>query len=114
MADIVHACGPQLARYLTFSAGQIDAETALAAGFLLEVVAAEALQARADELAQGIAANAPISVCASKLAIRAVLSGSQDDVEAARRLGAATFDSADYAEGRAAFRDRRKPLFQGD
>src|SRR5690606_3590918 len=38
MADFVHALGPQMAKYLAFTAARIDADTALAAGFLLEVV----------------------------------------------------------------------------
>ncbi len=113
MADIVESCGPQLARFLTFSAATVDAETALRAGFLLEIRAAEELYERAAELAAQIAANAPMSIRASRAAIRAVLSRTPEDAEEARRLGAATFDSADYAEGRAAFRDRRKPLFRG-
>lgn len=113
MADIVRACGPQMAKLLTFGAGRIDAARALGAGFLAEVVPAAALDAHAAGLAAAIAANAPLSVRASKAAIRAVLTGEPADAEAARALGAATFDSADYAEGRAAFRDKRQPRFTG-
>jgi enoyl-CoA hydratase/carnithine racemase len=113
MADIVHACGPQFARLLTFSGASFGSAAALAAGFLAETVPDEELDARAGELAARIAANAPLSIRASKAAIRAVLTGASEDAEEARRLGEATFSSADYAEGRAAFREKRQPRFAG-
>lgn len=114
MRDIVHAAGAQMAKYLAFSAATIDADAALAAGFLLEVVEnGEALAARAQAIAAGIAASAPLSNRASKAAIEAVLSGEPAALAKARALGDATFDSADYAEGRAAFRERRAPRFEG-
>lgn len=113
MRDIVGAVGPQMARYLTFTGNRIDAETALKAGFLLEILAPEALERRAAELAATIAANAPLSVRASKLAIHAELSGDTSDVDLARSVGDTTFTSTDYAEGRAAFQARRRPEFVG-
>ncbi|MDN2568175.1 enoyl-CoA hydratase-related protein [Aquibium sp. A9E412] len=113
MADIVAAVGSQMARYLTYSGERLDARGALAAGFVLETVAGEALAKRADALAATIAANAPLSIRASKAAIAAALSGAPEDAERARALGEATFDSADYAEGRAAFKARRAPRFTG-
>jgi len=113
MQDIVFSAGPQMARYLAFTGARIGAEEAAAAGFLLEAVADKELDARAAAIAKAIAANAPLSVRASKLSIRAVLSGEAADAEAAREAGAATFRSADYAEGRAAFAERRTPEFSG-
>lgn len=114
MADIVNAVGPQMAKYLTFSAARIDAEAALAAGFLFEIVGAGRLDARVAELAEAVAGNAPLSVRASKAAITAALSGRPEDIERARRMGDATFESSDYAEGRAAFAERRRPVFSGE
>lgn len=113
MVDIVNAVGPQTAKYLAFSAARIDAAAAHAAGFLLEVVDADRLDDRVAVLAQTIARNAPLSVRASKAAIAAVLSGRPDDNERAQSLGDATFESSDYAEGRAAFAEKRRPVFSG-
>lgn len=113
MADIVHAAGPQMAKYLAFSAARIDARAALAAGFLLEIVEPDDFETRISALADEIATNAPLSNRASKAAIRAVLSGNPADISHARTMGDETFDSADYAEGRAAFAARRKPVFVG-
>lgn len=113
MADFVHALGAQMAKYLAFTAARIDAETALTAGFLLEVVEPAGLEKRAVELASTIAANAPLSNKASKASIRASLTLAPEDVEAAAALGDATFESADYAEGRKAFREKRPARFSG-
>lgn len=113
MADIVGAVGPQMAKYLTFSAARLDAKAALDAGFLLDVVEPDRLETRVTGLAAAIADNAPLSVRASKAAIRAVMSKKPDDLEQAQMLGDLTFDSSDYAEGRAAFQQKRRPAFEG-
>ena len=113
MIDIVNACGPQLARYLMFSAARISAEEAFENGLALSVLEPGALEAETARIAGAIAANAPLSVRASKAAIAATLSGRSDLADIAARLGAETFSSEDYAEGRAAFRERRTPRFEG-
>lgn len=113
MIDIVSTLGPQYARYLTYSAGRIDAPAAHGAGFLLELCAKGEALARAEAIAATIAANAPLSVRASKHAIRAAIAADTKLAREARQIGDATFDSADYAEGRAAFKGKRAPLFKG-
>lgn len=113
MGDIVWAAGPQMARYLTYTAGRIDAPAALAAGFLLEIVEPARFDTRIDETARTIADNAPLSVRASKAAIRAALSHDAGEIALAQTAGDATFLSDDYAEGRAAFAGRRTPVFKG-
>lgn len=113
MGDIVWAAGPQMARYLTYTAGRIDAQAALSAGFLLEIADAERFDVRVGEVARTIAENAPLSVRASKAAIRSALSHDPGEAALAQALGDATFLSDDYAEGRAAFAGRRAPAFKG-
>lgn len=113
MCDIVHAVGAQRAKYLTYSAARLDVSAALDAGLLLEVTEFSVLEARAMALATTIAANAPLSVRASKASIRAVLTGLSTDADKAAALGHSTFESADYAEGRTAFHEKRPARFTG-
>lgn len=113
MIDVVKAAGDQMARYLTLTAQPIDAATALRAGFLLEVTQADAFDARIAEIAGAIARSAPLSVRASRLAIASILTGDPALAQEAASTGQATFDSEDYAEGRAAFRGKREPVFGG-
>lgn len=113
MRDIVAACGPQFARYLLFSAARITAQQAMSAGLLVKLTEEGLLERETDEIAQAIARNAPLSIRASKMSIAATLAGDAEMLAAAGRIGADTFSSEDYAEGRAAFRERRPPVFSG-
>ena len=47
------------------------------------------------------------------LALRAVEQADEDLLREAEIIGGQTFESADYAEGRSAFVERRRPRFQG-
>lgn len=113
MIDIVSTCGSQMARYLVYSGARISADEAQKTGFLLAVHDFEDVFAAASSMAQTFAENAPLSIRASKAAISAAITASTDMAQLAGRLAAATFDSEDYAEGRAAFREKRKPSFKG-
>ncbi|MBB5572427.1 MULTISPECIES: enoyl-CoA hydratase-related protein [Rhizobium] len=111
--DIVNALGPQMARVTLFTGAQMSTDKMVAAGFLLEEITTDAFDDEVSALARAIAANAPIALHASKLAVRAVIEQDSDLLREAEVIGAETFDSADYAEGRAAFAARRKPHFTG-
>jgi len=111
--DIVNALGPQMAKVTLFTGAPMAADKMVAAGFLLEEIAADAFDGEVSALAHAIAANAPIALHASKLAVRAVIEQDSDLLREAEVIGAETFDSADYVEGRAAFVARRKPHFTG-
>ncbi|HCL65693.1 MAG TPA: enoyl-CoA hydratase [Rhizobium sp.] len=111
--DFALSLGAQLARKALYTGAPMRAAELVGSGFLLEVTVPEALDAAAFSLAEIIAANAPLSVQASKLALRATAQNDDDLLREAEVIGASTFDSADYAEGRAAFSEKRRPVFTG-
>ena len=70
--------------------------------------------ARAQAIAAVIAQNAPLSLSAVKRALRAATDGPlAAGFELERALYGALAVTADRKEGRQAFRERRKPNFQG-
>ena len=110
MADIVAAVGEQTAKYLVYSAARVDAVKMQSFGFLFDVIAKDDLEGRIDDLAHQIASLAPLTHKASKAAIKATRLG---ETQMAKELGDATFASEDYAEGRRAFQEKRRPVFNG-
>ncbi len=111
--DIVSALGDQIARFALYTGEVMLPERLAMSGFLLECHPPEKLGPSAEALAATIAGNAPLSVRASKLAIRGASETDPVLISDAATLGAATFDSQDYAEGRLAFAEKRKPQFTG-
>lgn len=106
--------GPAQAREIMFTARRFDAAEALRIGLVNRVVGAAALEDAARGMAEAIAANAPLTVRAAKAAIGEALKDPADrDTAAVDAMVRACFDSADYAEGRRAFMEKRKPRFAG-
>ncbi len=114
IADVVAAVGPQRAKEMFFTARRMTAAEALEIGLLAAVHSVEALENEAIDLATVIAHNAPLTLRAAKAAIDAVVDGALP----ARRetlvaLTDACFASADFAEGRIAFLEKREAKFHG-
>ena len=92
----------------------IDAREALRIGLVDEVVPAAELMARAETIALEIAANAPLAIAEM---LRAVDEGLDLPLDSALEREAARFGSlcntADKAEGTAAFIEKRAPTWKG-
>jgi enoyl-CoA hydratase len=92
----------------------IDANEALRIGLVNEVVAADALIARAQQIVDAITANAPI---ATRLALEAVTRGLDaplpEGLVIERTMFAICASSEDKREGTSAFLAKRKAAFKG-
>jgi enoyl-CoA hydratase/carnithine racemase len=91
----------------------IDAQRALGLGFVNAVVSPEEVLDHALGVADRMAANAPLSVAASKELVRKVAYGSPDAQERLERWLAIVFSSDDAKEGAAAFIEKRAPTWTG-
>jgi enoyl-CoA hydratase len=92
----------------------IGAVEALRIGLVEEVVPADQLMARAEQLAKAVAAQAPLAVAKC---VEAVHAGYDLPLEQALEHEAALFGlccgTADKAEGTSAFLEKRVPVWQG-
>jgi enoyl-CoA hydratase len=114
LKNLVDLIGPGAAKDLFFTARKIDAQEARSLGLISRVCAPEELDALLSEYTSALAANAPLTVHAGKAIMAEVLKPSPDlDMDRCRRLILNCFESEDYAEGRRAFMEKRKPVFTG-
>lgn len=76
---VVQTIGQKAARRLFMTGEMVHAERALSLGFLSEVVDAELLNTRVNEVAEMMLGNAPIGLSKAKQIIAAVSSGPVGD-----------------------------------
>jgi methylglutaconyl-CoA hydratase len=110
----VRALGEQAARRYFVTAERFDAAQARRLGFVHEVVAAEALDAKVDEIVGLLAANGPAAVKACKQLVKDVAGRPLDAAlrdETARRI-ADIRASAEGREGLQSFLDKREPAWR--
>ena len=111
VARLVAHIGPARTKELLFTGRLIDAEEGRAAGLFADVVDPGRLEARTMEIAEQIAANAPLTIRSIKEMVRRLLAQSRD-VEADDLVQLA-YQSEDFKEGVDAFLNKRPPQWKG-
>ena len=110
---LVALIGPARVKEIIFTARLVEAEEAKAIGLVSEVLPDHgALLARAEALALLVASQAPLTLRATKEAVRRVKERLLPDE--AHDLVLMCYMSADFREGMDAFLNKRKPVWRGE
>jgi enoyl-CoA hydratase len=111
---LVSAIGAPRAAEMLFTGRSFDVSELAGSGLVNRVVPVADLGDRVAMTATSIARNAPLALAASKLALRTAAGGrAVRDDPAIRAAVAACYASADFAEGRQAFLEKRAARFTG-
>lgn len=114
LKKLTELVGPAMAKDILFTARRLQADEALRIGLINRLVAEDELEDTVREYAAMIAENAPLTIKAAKAAVNEALKDREvRDVAGVEAMVRACFDSDDYAEGRRAFMEKRKPVFRG-
>src|SRR5690606_24667078 len=112
-AHLAHSIGASNAALMIMTGDPISAEKAERWGLVSEVVPQADLLKRAREIADVIASRAPIAAETAKLNLKAAVSMPLEKaIEYERDLQTICFATADAQEGRAAFKEKRAPVFR--
>ena len=104
--------GLNAAKRVFLTARPLPVEALAALGLFEEVAAPERFDAAVEDLVQTLNGLAPLAAQATKRSLNEIAAGIFDEA-ALRGRSALTAASQDFAEGRAAFAERRRPRFDG-
>lgn len=111
IARLARRLGPQMARRLLLGAESFDDQALLACGFLDQLVSPTELDSVVSNRVKTLAGLAPLAVEGMKITLNQLEAGQLDRAAASQRI-AACWASADFAEGMAAQKEKRPPLFR--
>lgn len=110
-ARLVETVGPAWARWILLTGDLVDSATALRIGLVHEVVEPGTVLDRARALAATVASRAEVSLLGGKQMVARVVAGRLEEDDEVRAVYEASWTSAEYAEGVAAFLEKRAPDF---
>jgi methylmalonyl-CoA decarboxylase len=116
MLTFLNAAPARAVREMAFTAKPVGAARAFDLGMVNHIAPIEELETVAYGIARDIAENAPLAVSVMKEQLR-ILEGAHpvdplgfERIQGLRRI---VYDSRDYVEGLTAFKEKRKPNFEG-
>jgi enoyl-CoA hydratase len=112
-ARLVDLIGPAKVKDLMFTGRLMDASEADSLGLVARMVESEGIDEAVRELAATIAANAPLTIRATKESLRRIQAARRLDAAATDDLITLCYGSEDFKEGVASFLAKRTPRFQG-
>ena len=114
LKQLVDLVGPSVAKDIMFSGRRLDAEEALRMGLINRIVAIEDLEAQTVAYAETLAANAPLSIRASKFFIAQLgIERAERDEARMDAMQREAENSEDFREATRSFIEKRKPVFRG-